>query len=241
MLKIGCCGFGTARDRYWAQFGVVETQKTFYQPPRPETLARWRDAAPAGFEFTVKAWQPITHPSDSPTWRRLRHPPGPPEEAGHFRPSPTVRAAWDSTREAAGLLGAEIVLFQCPARFTPTERHLADLRRFFAEIARDGLRLAWEPRGDWPDGLVGDLCRELDLIHCVDPLKHRPVTGGTGYFRLHGVTGYRYRHADEDLERLLDIAAGFDTAYCLFNNMAMLEDAERFRALAVARGLVECG
>ena len=236
MLKIGCCGFGMARARYRARFAVVEVQQTFYQPPKPETLARWRAEAPADFEFTVKAWQPVTHPSGSPTWRRLREPPGPPEEAGHFRPSATVRAAWERTLEAARLLEAGIVLFQCPARFTPTEEHVADMRRFFRGIDRDGLTLAWEPRGDWPDDLLAGLCGELGLVHCVDPLKRRPVTGGLAYFRLHGVTGYRYRHTDDDLARLLDAAAGFDTAYCLFNNMTMVEDAGRFRALAAQRG-----
>lgn len=237
MLKIGCCGFAKARVRYYAEFGVVEVQQTFYQPPRPQTLARWRDEAPAGFEFTLKAWQPITHPSTSPTWRRLKERPERPEEAGYFRPSAAVDSAWQRTREAAGLLRAGIVLFQCPASFTPEEPHLADLRRFFRTAERGGLRFAWEPRGDWPDGLVAELCRELGLIHCVDPLKRRTVTSGTAYFRLHGITGYRYRYGDEDLRRLLYSCAGFDNAYCLFNNMTMFEDAARFKALASETGV----
>jgi uncharacterized protein YecE (DUF72 family) len=65
----------------------------------------------------------------------------------------------------------------------------------------------------------------------VNPLTQRTVTGGTAYFRLHGVTGYRYRHSDDDLRRLADLCAGFDEAYCLFNNMTMVEDAARFMAL----------
>lgn len=236
MLKIGCCGFAGARARYWARFRVVEVQKTFYQPPKPETLARWRAEAPEGFEFTVKAWQPITHAASSPTWRRLREAPGSPEDAGDFRPSETVHAAWAGTLEAARLLEASHVLFQCPARFTPTDEHVADMRRFFRGIDRAGLALVWEPRGDWPDDLVAELCGELGLIHCVDPLKRRPVTSGTAYFRLHGVTGYRYRHTGADLRRLLDATAPFEVAYCLFNNITMFEDAARFRALAGESG-----
>ena len=236
MLKIGCCGFAGARARYWGRFPVVEVQKTFYQPPKPETLARWHDEAPEGFEFTLKAWQPVTHAASSPTWRRLRTAPGPPEEAGHFRPTGTVHAAWDATREAARSLGATWAVFQCPARFTPTDEHIADMRRFLGECEREGLRFAWEPRGDWPEDLVADLCAELDLVHAVDPMKQAPVTGGTAYFRLHGVTGYRYRHTEDDLRRLLDVTAGFDEAYCLFNNMTMREDAEAFRDLARGEG-----
>lgn len=237
MLKIGCCGFAKARARYYARFGVVEVQQTFYQPPRPETLARWREEAPAGFEFTVKAWQPITHPSSSPTWRRLRERIVRPEEAGYFRPTAAVDAAWSRTQAATERLQARVVLFQCPARFTPEKEHLADMRRFFRSRDRGALRFAWEPRGRWPDGLIASLCGELDLIHCVNPLMRKPVTRGTAYFRLHGIGGYRYRHSDDDLRRLLDLCAGYDTAYCLFNNMTMFEDAARFGTLASGGGL----
>jgi uncharacterized protein YecE (DUF72 family) len=220
-----------AQASYYAQFRLVEVQQTFYQPPRPATLARWRDAAPARFEFTLKAWQPITHPATSPTWRRLRDRPEHPETAGNFRPSAAVGEAWDRTRDAARLLQAGIVVFQCPASFTPEKLQVGDMRRFFRSRERDGLRFAWEPRGDWPENLIETLCRDLDLIHCVNPLTQRTVTGGTAYFRLHGVTGYRYRHSDDDLRRLADLCAGFDEAYCLFNNMTMVEDAARFMAL----------
>jgi uncharacterized protein YecE (DUF72 family) len=232
MLKIGCCGFATARARYYARFGVVEVQQTFYEPPRPETLARWRDEAPVGFEFALKAWQPITHPATSPTWRRLKHPPEHPEEAGFFRPSAAVSSAWRRTREAAELLQASIVLFQCPAAFTPEQGHVTNMRRFFRACDRGGLRFVWEPRGAWPEDLIAELCEELDLIHCVNPLTQPTLTRGTAYFRLHGIGGYRYRHSDDDLRRLLDLGAGFDEAYCLFNNMTMFEDAARFQALA---------
>jgi uncharacterized protein YecE (DUF72 family) len=235
-MKIGCCGFARARVSYYARFGVVEVQQTFYQPPRPHTLIRWRKEAPAGFEFALKAWQPITHPASSPTWRRLREPPERPEQAGFFRPSAAVEDGWRRTREAAGLLEARIVLFQCPQRFTPEEEHIANMRRFFRSCDRRGLRFAWEPRGNWPEELVAELCRELGLIHCVDPLKARAVTAGIAYFRLHGITGYRYRHSEDDLRRLLDLGAGFDEAYCLFNNLTMFEDAARFKAPAGQTG-----
>jgi uncharacterized protein YecE (DUF72 family) len=237
MLKIGCCGLTKARASYYVQFGVVEVQQTFYQPPRPTTLARWREKAPADFEFTLKAWQPITHPSNLPTWRRLRDRLEQPEQAGYFRASAAVDAAWNRTREAARLLRAGIVLFQCPAGFTPEEEHVTNMRRFFGSLDRGGLRFAWEPRGGWPEGLIRELCRDLELMHCVNPLKQRTATAGTAYFRLHGITGYRYRHGEDDFPRLLGICAGFDEAYCLFNNITMFEDAVRFKALAMNTGL----
>jgi len=40
MWKIGCCGFPRKREQCFRVFDVIEIQETFYQPPRPETLAR---------------------------------------------------------------------------------------------------------------------------------------------------------------------------------------------------------
>lgn len=231
MLKIGCCGFAGARARYYRHFPVVEVQQTFYQPPRLETLERWRGEAPPDFEFALKAWQVVTHPASSPTYRRLREPVGGPREVGFFRPSDAVFAAWQRTREAAAALDAGLVLFQCPASFTPTAEHIADMRAFFRKAPRDDLAFVWEPRGKWANPLIAKLCNELGLIHCVDPYKRKPASGGLAYFRLHGITGYRYRYTSEDLHRLREWCAGLEDAYCLFNNMTMFEDAKRFQAI----------
>lgn len=236
MLKVGCCGFGRARAEYFRRLPVVEVQETFYQPPRRSTLQRWRADAPAGFEFTLKAWQPITHPAGSPTYRRLREPVERPEELGFFRPSDAVLSAWERTRAAAAALGARLVLFQCPASFTPSDGHVEQMRAFFARASRDGLTFLWEPRGDWPQRLIVELCRELDLVHVVDPFQARPLWGGFAYFRLHGVTGFRYRFRDDDLRRLAGWCGEHEDAYCLFNNVSMFEDALRLRALSRADG-----
>jgi uncharacterized protein YecE (DUF72 family) len=231
MLKIGCCGFPRARREMFRHFAAVEVQQTFYEPPRPKTLAGWRLEAPEDFEFTLKAWQLITHPAGSPTYRRLRTPLARPEEAGYFRPTPTVNAAWARTSAAAQALGAKVILFQCPARFVPQEENIANLRSFFRSVARDDLVFTWEPRGPWPDQLVRALCRELELVHAVDPLQRRPLAGRLVYFRLHGIGGYHYRYTDGDLERLLALCPRRKPTYCLFNNTTMFDDARRFQRL----------
>lgn len=233
VLHIGCCGFGRARAEYYRWLGLVEVQQTFYKPPQLATVRRWREEAPASFQFTVKAWQLITHEPSSPTYRKASVSlDGLPAHYGAFRPTPEVAAAWDCTREIALALRAPVVLFQCPASFGPTAEHLANLRSFFREVDRGGLVFTWEPRGDWPDDLVRLLCDELGLIHAVDPFSKLPVTGGIAYFRLHGITGYRYRFTDGDLKRLLSWCRGYDEVYCLFNNVSMWDDAGRFLELA---------
>lgn len=211
----------------------MEVQQTFYKPPQLVTAQRWREEAPASFCFTVKAWQLITHEPSSPTYRRAGRPlAGSPEHYGAFRPSAEVSAAWLRTREIALALRASVVLFQCPASFWPTAENLANMWRFFLEADRAGMAFAWEPRGQWPDGLVRSLCDELRLIHAVDPFARQPVTADIAYFRVHGVTGYRHRFTDEELRRLLNWCRGYEEVYCLFNNVGMWEDATRFLELA---------
>jgi uncharacterized protein YecE (DUF72 family) len=65
----------------------------------------------------------------------------------------------------------------------------------------------------------------------VDPLTQVPQGEGLRYFRLHGVTGYRYLHTDEDLQKLAEQCATDALTYVLFNNQFMAEDALRFQKL----------
>lgn len=221
------------RQEYYNALPVVEIQQTFYKLPRLSTGIRWRARAPTGFEFTMKAWQLITHEPSSPTYRRLTKPI--PLELkdryGAFRPTEEVLEAWAQTRAFAAALGTTIIVFQCPPSFTPTSEHIANLRAFFTNIDRAGWQAAWEPRGAWTADLTQGLCRELELVHVVDPLKEPSLYGPIRYYRLHGLTGYRYVHTDQDLERLKTACKNDLPTYCLFNNLFMAEDAVRFQAL----------
>ena len=230
-IKIGCCGFAASQQDYFRLFKLIEIQNTFYQLPRLQTAEKWRNAAPTGFEFTLKAWQLITHEPSSPTYRRLKAKIGPEkyDHYGRFRATPEVLEAWRKTAMFAHNLGASLILFQCPASFKPTKENADHMRRFFNTIDRGALLFAWEPRGKWPEKLVFDLCEDLALIHCVDPFKNHPLYGDFQYFRLHGLTGYKDQYTDEELERL-DKWVGNKPTYVLFNNNAMKEDALRFKA-----------
>ena len=233
-IRVGCCGFAKAHATYFDAMQLLEVQKTFYKPPMERTARRWREEeAPENFIFTLKAWQLITHTADSPTYRKanLDIDDEARDRYGDFQPTDEVFAAWAATRAIAEILAVPLVVFQCAASFTPTEAHKANMRAFFAEIERGDLIFAWEPRGDWADDEVAALCDDLDFIHCVDPFARQPVTEGRAYFRLHGIDGFHYEYTDDDLVRLRKWCALFDEAYVLFNNVAMWEDAQRFKAL----------
>jgi uncharacterized protein YecE (DUF72 family) len=121
-VKVGYCEFPKAGGKYYERFKVVEVQQTFYQPPAPKTVGRWRAEAPADFEFTLKAWQLITQESRSPTYRRLSlsWPMGRLDHCGSCKPTDEVRWAWDRTRDVAITRKARVVVFQTPASFQPS-------------------------------------------------------------------------------------------------------------------------
>jgi uncharacterized protein YecE (DUF72 family) len=48
-------------EYYATQFNTVELDTTFYAVPRDSTVAGWREKTPAGFRFTAKFPQTITH------------------------------------------------------------------------------------------------------------------------------------------------------------------------------------
>ncbi len=231
MIHVGCCGFQKGHDTYFGSFQLIEIQKTFYKPPRVRTARRWREEAPSDFIFTLKAWQLITHAPKSPTYRKADL--GIPDEArdryGYFRPTEEVFAAWKRTREIATALAAPIVVFQSPRSFSPTPENKENLRAFFEEAERGDLTFAWEPRGEWKDEEIARLCNDLGLVHCVDPFVRPPVTGGLAYFRLHGIGSYYYNYTEDDLAKLEDRCGQFETAYVLFNNVSMWEDALHFK------------
>jgi uncharacterized protein YecE (DUF72 family) len=161
-MKLGMCGFTIGAAAYYRQFPVVEVQQTFYDPPPMATIEKWRAQAPADFEFTMKAWQVITHFGTSSTYRR-------------------------------------------------------------------------EPRGPWPDDLVLALCRQLDLVHAVDPFVRPSLTPELLYWRLHGNRSHYARYTDEELLQIIDWVPVDDATECyvLFNNIPRVRDVRRFRELLV--------
>ncbi|MEM4389422.1 MAG: DUF72 domain-containing protein [Candidatus Micrarchaeia archaeon] len=237
--KIGCCGWGFFRPAdhfgkdwkkkfpstlaaYASLFSLVEVNSTFYRIPKVQTAARWleqaRKANPT-FEFTIKAFQGITH------------------EDGGF--GPASLSHWQRMRAVAEALRVKVVLFQSPASFRPTAANERRMEKFFGQAERGELLFAWEPRGAWwEEGAVRKICAELGLIACVDPLRNLPdwlAEQSLLYFRLHGFgkpSMYNYRFSDAELAKVKQAATSLSRpAYILFNNFAMYEDALRFQKM----------
>ncbi|ADC64869.1 protein of unknown function DUF72 [Ferroglobus placidus DSM 10642] len=228
-VKVGCCGFCMAMNKYFSEFKLVEVQKTFYQPVSEKTAKSWREKAPEDFEFAVKAFQKITHPPNSPTYKKYKVEA---KDCGFFKPNDEVFEAWEVTRKVAKILKAKVILFQTPKSFVESEENVKNMREFFNSIEREFV-FVWEPRG-WSEEKVKEVCEELDLVHCVDPFVAKPTYGEIVYFRLHGSHErmYKHKYTDEELLWLKNLCESYDKeVYVLFNNVYMCEDAKRFAQL----------
>lgn len=245
-VLVGTCGFSKARRLIYRDLDVVEVQQTFYDPRPPESFRKYRVEAPAGFEFTVKAWMLITHPYNPRLWRRLKaEVPGDKSRYGGFQDTREIWWAWEQTRKAADALDAKVIVFQTPASFRYTKDNLERVRSFFSRI-RGEYVIAWEPRGDWWTSGLEDLAALAGegIIIVGDYLRGRlpPRPMEIAYTRLHGLGGkevnYRYKYTDEDLERLWSIIEGLDSQiiYVLFNNIYSYDDAVRFKKLLSVGG-----
>ena len=230
-IKVGCCGFPKSNRKYFDQFKLVEIQQTFYKPPLTETAIKWRDEASEDFEFSLKAWQEITHLPSSPTYRKagLQVPAGKEGNYGFFKPTEEVLEAWEKTRDIAQVLKAKVIVFQCPAKFTPSTENIENMRYLLTDIDRGDFIFVWDPRGEWSGNVIAALCEDLGFVHCVDPLESKAAYGKIKYFRLHGGRGYHHQYRDDELARLRELSNG--EAYVLFNNISMYGDALRFKQL----------
>ncbi len=241
-MIIGCCGFCTSMNNYFKEYRAVEVQKTFYKPPGVETAKRWRreaDKVNREFEFTVKAWQLITHPPSSPTYRRTNISV---KLCGYFRLSKTVIEAWEKTKEIADVLRAKVIVFQTPFSFKDREENAKRVVEFFSTI-ENGYYFVWEARG-WSSKSVREVCEKAGLIHCVDPMVEDPaIEREVMYFRLHGHSpdcrykpygklNYRHVYSKEELEWLKNYLKKFSgTTYVMFNNTNMCKDAKKFEKI----------
>lgn len=231
-IRVGCCGFGSDRRRYFERFTAIEYQQSFFFPPRLPMLRKMRGQAPEGFAFVIKAWQLITHEPSEPGYQRL--PSSLPLDlgtAGHFRPSSTVLDAWDKTWAAAEALGAAAILFDTPRSFTPTANNRLQLASFFERVEGRDRLMIWEPHGVWSPGEILAICSDLDLVPCLDPFVSEglPPTE-VAYLKLRGM-GATQRYSNGQLDWLANALAPYSRAFCIFDTPSMLSDGARLLPL----------
>jgi uncharacterized protein YecE (DUF72 family) len=233
-IKVGTCGFPASKEKLFSEVDVIEVQQTFYHPPEIETLKKWRDLGEGKVEFTLKAWQLITHLPSSPTYKRIKGElkekiPKISDELGFFKNTKEVFRAYERILECCEALGATAIIFQSPSSFKPVDENIRNLREFFKKVFRpEKVLFVWEPRGKWDKTLLKELSRDCKILIGGDPLGGGYLMGNVLYLRLHGIGGYRYKFTEDDFRNISKII-GNKNAYVMFNNISMFEDAVRFK------------
>lgn len=234
MIRVGTCDFCEGHAKYYRDFDAIEIQQTFYRVLQEKTLERWKRGAPEGFTFSIKAFQGVTHPPNSPTWRRSNVKPG--REAGLLRPNSEVLHFWRLTLREAEILGARFILIQLPRSFKESEESFANAERFFETAEKKDFEIAVELRG-WSEEGIKRFVREFDVIDVTDPLVRLPLhNGDVNYYRLHGryENGriiYRHSYSEEELENVKERVLGWNRSesFVFFNNSNMCADAKMFK------------
>jgi uncharacterized protein YecE (DUF72 family) len=192
-------------EYYVGLFQSVEINATFYRPFAESTYLKWRNQAPPGFRYVLKAPKQVTHAN------LLRD----------------VEQELDSFWRSATLLGDRLggVLLQvAPAMPYDLGRLRAALLAF-----GDPARVAVEFRAEaWDQPEVRALLEETgSALVSVDSPQTRPgewVTGKMAYLRCHGRRRwYADNYSDDELAEFAALAQrmaerGAQEIYIFFNN-----------------------
>ncbi len=183
---------------YAERFMTVEVNYTFYRMPNQKTIAGWDAETPAGFCFTLKAPQRITH------FARLRDVD---EPLGYFL---------DTARALGPKLGP--VLFQLPPNFAKDLERLADLLGKLPS----GRRFAFEFRH--PSWLSDDVYEQLRganaALAIADSEKSSTplvATADWGYLRLRD-EGYTPKDLEAWSRTVKDFGANWRDTFVYFKH-----------------------
>ena len=205
---------------YAEQFDTVEINNSFYRQPKAATFEKWRDQAPPGFRYAVKANRFLTQA------KKLRDCEEP------------VERMMAPTRLLGQTLGP--ILYQLPPMLGI---NLERLEAFLA-LLPDDLTHAFEFRHQswYTEGTFRLLDRfnagfvAHDFPGVVSP---RRAAGKVAYIRFHGAAGkYHGRYSDEALlawgDWLIEQAKAGRSGWAYFNNDAngaAIQDALTLRAM----------
>jgi uncharacterized protein YecE (DUF72 family) len=205
---------------YAERFRTVEINYTFYRMPTEKTTTAWREQAPAGFMYTLKAPRRITH------------------EQRLLNSGDTLKFFCDAAR----VLGPHLatLLFQLP----PTYKcNLARLEAFLKILPAD-IRTAFEFRHDsWLTAEVFALLAAHKAALCIadfgDKTTPLEATARHGYFRLRD-EGYTPADLDRWADEVAARTGAWDDVFVYFKHEEEGKGPEFAKAFVdrlAARGL----
>lgn len=189
--------------RYASEFDTVEINNTFYRLPGAETFDAWREQAPTGFIYAVKASRFLTH------FKKLKDPEEP------------LRTFLERASRLGKTLGP--LLYQLPPHWK------VNLPRFehFLSVLPKGHRHVVEFRDEsWLIEPVFQLLERYDVAHCIHDMYTLKIplrlTAPPVYIRFHGDTIHSGDYPLSTLkawaERIADWHRRRLDVYVYFNN-----------------------
>jgi len=235
-IRIGCSGWqyrhwreifypkGLAQTRWFAfyaeHFDTVEINSSFYHLPKASTFEKWRDQAPPGFCYAIKANRFITQA------KKL---------VDCEEPMERMMAA---TRHLGDRLGP--MLYQLPPSMGVDLERLAN----FLRLVPVDVTSVFEFRNkSWYIPETFDLLDRHGVGFCVHDMKGsatgRIAVGRAAYVRFHGGVGkYWGRYSDERLLDWADWIVGQANSgrsvWCYFNNDIhghAIDDAQTLKSI----------
>ncbi len=219
-IRIGCSGWNYKHwreafypkgvpvkrwfEHYAATFDTVELNTSFYHLPKPETFTKWRDQAPEGFRYAVKASRFITH------MKKLKDCEEP------------VETFLTRARNLGGTIGP--ILYQLPPRWAFDRQRLEE---FIALLPADLTHVFEFREKSWLTEEVLALLDERGVSFCAHDMPGsatpRWAAGPIAYVRFHGAGGkYIGRYSDDALlswtDWIVEQARGGRDVWCYFNN-----------------------
>jgi uncharacterized protein YecE (DUF72 family) len=205
---------------YAATFDTVELNTSFYHLPAADTFAKWRDQAPPGFRYAVKAPRFITH------MKKLKDCADPVEEF--------LKRA----RNLGDAIGP--ILYQLPPRWACNAERLEE---FIGHLPGDLAHVFEFREKSWMTEEVLALLEARGVSFCAHDMgglaTERWASGPIAYVRFHGGVGkYWGRYSDEALlswsDWIVAQAQGGRDVWCYFNNDiggAAIHDALTLRSM----------
>jgi uncharacterized protein YecE (DUF72 family) len=193
-------------EHYARHFSTVEINYSFYRLPSEKAFDRWREQAPAGFIYAVKANRYLTHV------KRLKDAAEP------------LERFLSRARRLGDRLGP--ILWQLPPRWRV---NLERLETFVRLLPKDLIHVFEFRDSSWFAEPVFDLLTEHELSFCIMsmPGMDCPIraTSNVVYIRMHGsglVYGGRYNHSEltEWAAHVRRFLADGRDVYVYFNNDA---------------------
>ena len=213
-------------QKYFGRCNAVEIDlSTLANPPRTETLNRWRVESPKGFAFCLHA-----QPTVNAELQRLAQREEPTEL------SPELLASWNETLAQAHALAARAILLSTPESFTPNQRSRAAMELFASQCAaQTSTPVIWEPRGMWDVQHTREWAQERGLVAMYDPfLALRDEIGflhGDGAFMVTERGGVRREFDSYEVSRLLDHLGSYNRAFFFLRGRFKWNHADIFRQL----------